>query len=79
MRSRKRYEKEMFYYIAYLYGNANFGCPGTGGNLKEVINYFHTTSSAYPVSGYKINRKKCSKTVFYNIYNKYMVNGHYLY
>lgn len=51
----------------------------SGGNLKEVINYFHTTSSAYPVPGYKINGKKCSKTVFYNIYNKYMVNGHYLY
>ena len=27
----------------------------------------------------KINGKKCSKTAIYNIYNKYMVNGHYLY
>ena len=60
-------------------GNANFCSSGTGGNLKEVLNYFHTTSSAYPVPGYKINGKKCSKTVFYNIYNKYMVNCHYLY
>ena len=60
-------------------GNANFCSSGTGRNLKEVLNYFHTTSSAYPVPGYKINGKKCSKTVFYNIYNKYMVNGHYLY
>lgn len=51
----------------------------SGANLKEVINYFHTTSSACPVPGYKINGKKCSKTAFYNIYNKYMVNAHYLY
>ena len=51
----------------------------TGGSLKKVVNYFHTTSTAYPVPIYKVNEKKCSKTAFYNIYNKYMKNGQYLF
>lgn len=46
-----------------------------GNKMKEVINYFHTTSSAYPVPMYEINGKKCSKDAFDRVYNKYYING----
>lgn len=46
-----------------------------GNKMKEVINYFHTTSSAHPVPIYEINGKKCSKDAFDRVYNKYYING----
>ena len=48
------------------------------GKLQKVGEYFHTTSSAYPVPVYEINGKKCSKTVFFKAYDKYMKNATYL-
>ena len=49
------------------------------GKLKQIINYFHTTSSAYRVPIYKVNGKKCSKTAFYKVYNKYKNNAKLLF
>ena len=48
------------------------------GKLKKIGEYFHTTSSAYPVPIYKINGKNCSKTTFFKTYDKYMKNATYL-
>ena len=48
------------------------------GKLHKVGEYFHTTSSAYPVPIYKINGKNCSKTTFFKTYDKYMKNATYL-
>ena len=44
------------------------------GKFKQIGEYFHTTSSAYPVPVYKINGKSCSKETFFKTYNKYMKN-----
>ena len=49
------------------------------GKLKQIINYFHTTSSAYRVPIYKVNGKKCSKAAFYKVYNKYKNNAKLLF
>lgn len=48
------------------------------GKLKKIGEYFHTTSSAYPVPIYKINGKNCSKNTFFKTYDKYMKNATYL-
>ena len=48
------------------------------GKLAKIGEYFHTTSSAYPVPIYKINGKDCSKATFFKTYNKYMQNFQYL-
>lgn len=48
------------------------------GKFHKVGEYFHTTSSAYPVPIYKINGKNCSKTTFFKTYDKYMKNATYL-
>lgn len=45
------------------------------GKFKEVINYFHTTSTAYRVPIYQIRNKNCSKNTFFRTYNKYMENA----
>lgn len=42
-----------------------------GNKLKEIINFFWTTSSIVPLQ-YKVNGKTCSKSVFYAQYNKYV-------
>ena len=52
---------------------------GAKRSCKEIINYFHTTSSAYRVPIYKVNGKKCSKTAFYKVYNKYRNNAKLLF
>ena len=49
------------------------------GKVKQIINYFHTTSSAYPVPIYEVNGKRYSKTAFFKVYNKYMNNAKYLF
>lgn len=48
------------------------------GKLTKVGEYFHTTSSAYPIPIYKINGKDCSKATFFKAYNKYMEKPQYL-
>lgn len=48
------------------------------GKLQKVGEYFHTTSSVYPVPIYKINGTSCSKTTFFKNYDKYMKNATYL-
>ena len=48
------------------------------GKLAKIGEYFHTTSSAYPVPIYKINGKDCSKATFFKTYNKYMQDFQYL-
>lgn len=48
------------------------------GRLNQIVNCFHTTSSAYKVPIYKINGRNCSKTTFFKTYNKYMSNMKYL-
>ncbi|MBD8967815.1 MAG: Ig-like domain-containing protein [Ruminococcus sp. SR1/5] len=48
------------------------------GKLRKSGEYFHTTSSAYPVPIYKINGKKCSKNTFFKAYDRYMKNATYL-
>ena len=49
------------------------------GKVKQIINYFHTTSSAYPVPIYEVNGKRYSKTAFFKVYNKYMNNAKLLF